>query len=116
MSDKCKCQSSGGIEDNLKLPMKPFKVKKKTRKIMSYIFLFMVVAEASFLAAQAYKSFKTKSAGDIDRTAFFILLITNIFWMFYAIVILQGDVPILVSGALYTIGASLILTASFLYA
>lgn len=83
---------------------------------MSWIFLFMVVAESSFLAFQAYKSFKTKSAGDIDRTAFFILLITNIFWMFYAIVILQGDVPILVSGALYTIGASLILTASFLYA
>lgn len=112
----CNCKKEGGIEGNLKLPMKPYNMSKKTRKIMSWIFLFMVVAESSFLGFQSYKSFSTKSAGDIDRLAFFILLVTNIFWMFYAVVILQGDIPILVSGALYTIGASLILTASFMYA
>ena len=111
----CNCKKDGGIEGNVKIPVKPVKLSKKAKKIMSWVFIIIVCVESVFLYLQAIKGFRTKSAEDVDRTAFFILLVTNVFWMLYALIILQGDLAIFVSGTLYVIGSSLILTTSYLY-
>ena len=78
------------------------------------LMLILLTVEASFLYIQAGKAFRTMSAEDLDLASFIILLITNIAWIFYGYFIVQ-DIPLMVSGALYAIGAVLILIVIFMY-
>ena len=71
--------------------------------------------EGSFLVFQNIHVYRTKSAGDIDLTAFVILLVTNVFWMAYALTVLHGDLAVFVSGVIYTIGSSMLIAAKLLY-
>ncbi len=91
-------------------------MEKPTRKdqVLAWIMLTLVFVEASFLFIQAAKGFTSKSAEDVDLTAFIILLVTNVGWFIYGMVVLR-DLPVIVSGFLYSIGAVLVIVTVVLY-
>lgn len=70
--------------------------------------LALVVVEASFLYLQAARGYQTMSAADVDLTAFVLLLITSVVWILYGWFVVK-DLPVIVSGILYTVGTSLVL-------
>ena len=86
----------------------------RTKLIISYIFVLFIIIEASFLMVQASKIFINKSAKDVSTEAYLILLITNCFWMFYALTII-GSLAILTSGILYVLGSLLVLIGRWIY-
>ena len=87
----------------------------QTQRWLSWLFVLCVCVEGSFLVFQNIHVYRTKSAGDIDLTAFVILLVTNVFWMAYALTVLHGDLAVFVSGVIYTIGSSMLIAAKLLY-
>lgn len=103
------------IEGNIKLPVPRVNISTRTQRWLSWLFVICVCVEASFLVFQNVHVYRTKSAQDIDLTAFIILLVTNVFWMIYALTVLHGDLAVFVSGILYTIGSSSLIVAKVLY-
>lgn len=102
-----------------KLTFKSFwerNMTKETRKetIFSWLMLVLVVVEATFLFLQAGKGFSSKSAEDVDLAAFVILLVTNIMWLLYGTIVLK-DLPVMVSGFLYSVGAILVIVTVIMY-
>lgn len=86
----------------------------RTKYILSIIFLIIIIVEASFLYWQFGAIYTKKSAKDVSEVSFTILIVTNIVWLIFGIFVL-GSIPIIISGALYTIGASLVLGARLYY-
>jgi uncharacterized protein with PQ loop repeat len=84
------------------------------QKVFAGIMLVLVVVESAFLFLQAAKGFRTQSTKDVDMSAFILLLIINVAWTFYGWLVVK-DLPIMMSGILYVLGAALVLTTIFLY-
>lgn len=82
--------------------------------ILTIIFLIVIIVESSFLYWQFGVIMKNKSARDVSSVSYAILIGTNLIWLMFGIFVL-GSVPIIVSGALYTIGASLVLGGRLVY-
>lgn len=89
-------------------------VNASNRKYYKAAMMVLLTIEASFLFIQAAKSFKTQSVNDLDLTAFIILLVTNIAWLFYGYAVVY-DFPLMLSGGLYSVGAILVIVAILLY-
>jgi len=85
-----------------------------SKRVITIIFLFMVILESSFLYWQFGLILSRKSADDVSLVAFAILLATNVIWFLFAFLVV-GSLPIAVSGALYVVGASLIIGAKLYY-
>lgn len=86
----------------------------KTQRIFAWCMIVLVLVESSFLFIQAGKCFVTKSAKDIDLLAFCILLASNVLWTLYGAFVLH-DLPLILSGVTYCIGAILVIVAYMLY-
>lgn len=91
-------------------------MEKKTKKerVFAWLMLFLVIGESSFLFIQAAKGFSSKSTEDVDLVAFIVLLVSNIMWLLYGTFVLR-DLPVMLSGVLYTIGAILVIITIALY-
>jgi len=90
------------------------KKKSKKERIFAWAMMVLVLVESVFLFLQAGKGFHTKSTEDIDLAAFILLLISNIMWLLYGFFVLQ-DLPVILSGFLYTIGSILVIVTIVLY-
>lgn len=86
----------------------------RPKLILTIIFLIVIIVESSFLYWQFGVIMKNKSARDVSSVSYAILIGTNLIWLMFGIFVL-GSVPIIVSGALYTIGASLVLGGRLVY-
>lgn len=62
---------------------------------------------------QAYKIFTAKSAQDVTVSGFLITLFTSLNWVVYGTV--KSDIPLICSGVLGLLGASLVLLGVFYY-
>lgn len=98
----------------LHLPWKPLNMSVKTRTYVSFLFLLIVLGEASWQIPQIIKIYETQSADDIDPTAFIILLVMNFFWILYAALIIS-DLPIFVSGVSYVALSAVTLMGYYKY-
>jgi len=90
------------------------KGESRQQRIGAWLMVVMVLVESSFLFIQAGKGFRTKSAKDVDLAAFIILLMTNMFWVYYGYTVIR-DLPVLISGLLYTLGSVLVIVTIALY-
>lgn len=88
--------------------------QNRKERIFMWTMLILVLVESAFLFLQAGKGFSTKSAKDVDLSAFILLLVTNVAWFLYGIFILK-DLPVIISGFLYIIGSILIIVTIALY-
>lgn len=88
--------------------------RDRKQRILGWVMMILVAVESVFLFIQAGRGFSTKSAEDIDLAAFVILLVINILWIFYGWFVLR-DLPVVVSGFLYSVGAILVLVTAILY-
>ena len=90
------------------------KLSSRLKFILSILFVIFVVIEASFLYWQFGVIVHKKSAKDVSLVSFSILLVTNVIWILYATFII-GSIPVLTSGILYVIGASLVIAGKVIY-
>lgn len=86
----------------------------RSKYLLSILFLIVIIVESSFLYWQFGTMVHNKSAKDVSIVSFSILLVTNIVWLIFGVFVL-GSIPIIVSGLLYTIGASLVIAARLHY-
>ena len=101
---KCDCVT----DDTLKLNWKWLPAfSKPTMKKISYVFIAAVLAEASWLAIQLHKTYKTKSTEDLSLESVIIIVVSNVVWIFYALALRNGG--ILLSGILYVILSTLLM-------
>jgi uncharacterized protein with PQ loop repeat len=107
-------KSTDGLDDTLSFRPWMHDVSSSVKRTLSYIFILVIVLEASFLYFQAFEIFRNESARDVSTVAFIILLITNCYWLFYAVNIV-GSMAIASSGVLYIIGSALVLLGRAMY-
>jgi uncharacterized protein with PQ loop repeat len=85
----------------------------KSKFAISIAFIIFVIIESSFLFWQFQKIVSNKSAKDVSLPAFVILLLSNIVWLVYSLIL--GSWGILLSGILYIVGTSMVIGAHIYY-
>lgn len=93
-------------------PFKPLSPAR--RRAFSWMFLAVVVLEASWIYVQSIQIFRTKSADDVSLPAVIIVTFTNFIWICYALFVIN-ELPILVSAVLLFIGAIIALVGKLTY-
>ncbi len=108
----CNCRAA---DDLVRIPVPKFKMSSSTKKALYYGFIVLVIVEASRLAFVMGRIFSSESAKDISLIGMVILFITNFFWIVAALVLLDGSIPVFISGLLYCIFSGGIIVGIVMY-